>query len=77
MFEFLRRWCDAIHQFGLETVRLQNYCAIPYLMAVNSLFWSVSQFYANLLYYILFVIPFTVLYVFMPQKKLNSEPFMA
>uniref|UniRef100_A0A915LCL7 Very-long-chain (3R)-3-hydroxyacyl-CoA dehydratase n=1 Tax=Meloidogyne javanica TaxID=6303 RepID=A0A915LCL7_MELJA len=46
MFEFLKCWFAAICKFIEETVRLQGYGAIPYLMAINSLFCFVC-FYAS------------------------------
>nr|CAD2136058.1 unnamed protein product [Meloidogyne enterolobii] len=46
MFEFLKCWFSAICKFIEETVRLQGYGAIPYLMAINSLFCFVC-FYAS------------------------------
>uniref|UniRef100_A0A1I8B5M2 Transmembrane protein 147 n=1 Tax=Meloidogyne hapla TaxID=6305 RepID=A0A1I8B5M2_MELHA len=46
MFEFLKCWFIATCRFVEETVRLQGYGAIPYLMAINSLFCFVC-FYAS------------------------------
>lgn len=46
MSELLKRWFGAVQCFVSDMVRLQNYCSIPYLMVVNSLFCFVC-FYAT------------------------------
>ena len=82
MIVFLKCWFTAICRLIEETVRLQGYGAIPYLMAINSLFWLILKNYLGIKkvkskieekrkFY------FSVSFAFMLLEKCNCEYFMA
>src|SRR5688572_22438421 len=55
MSELLKRWFGAVQYFVSDMVRLQNYCSIPYLMVVNSLFWYINKLFIVLFCFFSFV----------------------